>query len=209
MGKVLAVWSKKAIFGAIINPLKQKNMKKMMKTLAIAALTLALAACGGNKGGAQSADGQSTEAKGNVSYITYTNEKYGYSVEVPDYLTKRETMVEDNGTIFSDDGAEGMTLNRIDIGAYESMFVEEYTPEKVKEEFDEEIAKHADDGLTSSECGDNNYTYSLKGEYVNEMYYVLYKGNKSLSVTICYEPDHAKKFEGEVADHVFKSAKFN
>ena len=178
----------------------------MMKTLAIAALTLVLAACGGNKGVAHSTD---NESEGNVSYITYTNEKFGYSVEVPDYLSKRETMLEENGTIFSDDGPEGATLNRIDIGAYESMFVEEYTPEKVKEEYEEEIAKHTDDGLTSSECGDNYYTYALKGDYVNEIYYVTFKGNKSLNVTICYEPDHASRFTGEVADHVFKSAKFN
>ena len=86
-----------------------------MKTLVISALALALAACGGNKGGAQSTDNESTGTEGNVSYITYTNEKFGYSVEVPDYLSKRETMLEENGTIFSDDDPEGVTLNRIDL----------------------------------------------------------------------------------------------
>ena len=183
-------------------------MKKMMKTMAIAALTLLLAACGGNKGGAQSTDSQSTEtADKKVSYITYTNEKYGYSVEVPDFLTKRDTQIEENGTIFSDDGPEGVTLNRIDIGAYESMFVEEYTPEKVKEDFEEEVAKRGDD-ITSKECGDNYYTFTSKGEYVNETTYVTFKGNVSLTVSIYCEPDHASKFTGEVVDHVFKSAKF-
>ena len=179
-----------------------------MKTMAIAALTLLLAACGGNKGGAQSTDSQSTETADNkISYITYTNEKYGYSVEVPDFLSKRETLIEENGTIFSDDGPDGATLNRIDIGAYESMFIEEYTPEKIKEEFEEEVAKRGDD-ITSKECGDNYYTFSSKGEYVNEMIYVTFKGNVSLNVSIYYDSDHASKFTGEVADHVFKSAKF-
>ena len=181
----------------------------MMKTMAIAALTLLLAACGGNKGGAQSTDNQSTETTDKkVSYITYTNEKYGYSVEVPDFLSKRETLIEENGTIFSDDGPDGGTLNRIDIGAYESMFIEEYTPEKIKENFEEEVAKRGDD-ITSKECGDNYYTFSSEGEYVNEIIYVTFKGNVSLIVSIYYDSDHASKFTGEVADHVFKSAKFN
>jgi len=166
---------------------------------AVAALTMVLAACGGSGNG---------KGNGDASYITYTNSNFNYSVEVPDGLDKRETLTEDNGTIYSADGPEGFTLNRIDIGAHESVFVEEYTPEKIKEDFDEEV-EGLGEQVSSKECGDNFYTITIKSDDLTEVRYNIFKGNKSLNVTICYDAAHEKQLGGEVAEHVFKSMKFN
>ena len=172
--------------------------------MAIAALALTFAACGNKQ--SEKAGAEAPADNSEASYITYTNEKYGYSVEVPGNLSKRETLTEDNGTIFSADGTEGITFNRIDITGAESMFVDEYTPEKVKSDFEYWTA---DKEVFDAECGDDYFIYTTKGENLTEINRQIFKGNKSLTVVICYDAEHEKQLSGEVADHVFKSMKFN
>lgn len=179
----------------------------MKKVLFVAMAMLALMASCGNKSQKEGA----AEAEQKSTWQTYTNDNYGYSIEVPGDMTKRETMVEENGTIFSYDGEEGVTLNRIDITGSKDMFGDEYTPERIKAYYEDEIAIM---NPTSSECGDNYYTYTiLGGEHgdkiqCDQINYYVYNGSRCVSVVVCYEKDHADKLGGEVAEHVFKSVKF-
>lgn len=181
-------------------------MKKVLFVV-VAMLALMTTACSGNKSQKEgAAEAGQTEAEQKSAWQTYTNDKYGYSIEVPGDMTKRETMTEENGTIFSYDGEEGVTLNRIDITGSEDMFGDEYTPERIKAYYEDDIANK---DVTSSECGDNYYTYSiLGGEYCDQINYYVYNGSRCVSVVVCYEKDHADKLGGEVAEHVFKSVKF-
>lgn len=176
-------------------------MKKIM-FFAAAALAMTLGACGGKSGAA--AQGEDN-AEQKSQWVTYTNDNYGYSVEVPGDMFKRETLTEDNGTIYSYDGEEGFTLNRVDITGSESMFVEEYTPELVQEEFEEWTNEKE---LASKECGDNYYTYTIVSDDLTEIDYVLFKGAKRLTVVICYDKDHEKQLGGDVAEHIIKSMQF-
>lgn len=181
---------------------------KMKKVLfaALAVMAMMTTACSGNKSQKDAAEGEQTEQAQGEAWQTYTNDNYGYSIEVPGDMTKRETMTEDNGTIFSYDGKEGATLNRIDISGGKDMFDEEYTPERIKARYDEDVANRE---LTSSECGDNYYTYSiLGGEYCDQIDYYFFSGSRYVTVTVCYEPGFKDKLGGDVAKHVFESIKF-
>ena len=174
----------------------------------MAAVALMTTACGGNKQQKEgAAEGEQTEqAQKEVAWQTYTNDNYGYSVDVPGDMTKRETLIEESGTIFSYDGEEGVTLNRIDITGGKDMFDDEYTPERIKARYEDDIANKE---VTSSECGDNYYTYSLLGgQYCDEIDYYFFNGSRYVTVVVCYEPGSEDKLGGEVAQRVFKSIKF-
>ena len=188
----------------------------MKKILMMAAVALMLTACGNkNNANNESKDGDSaanTEATGKAEapatkWTTYTNEKHGFSVEVPAGLIQRETMLPDDGTIFSADGEEGITFNRIDISGHKDIFDEEYTPEKVKKDF-EDWTKNMGDELASKECGEDYYTYTVKSDIVNELHMVRYKGTEMVTVVILYEPENEDMLGGDVAKHVFESIKF-
>ncbi len=174
----------------------------------MAVLAMMTTACGGNKSQKEgAAEGEQTEqTQKEAAWQTYTNDNYGYSVEVPGDMRKNETMIEENGTIFSYDEEGGITLNRIDISGSKDMFGDEYTPERIRAYYEDEIANK---DVTSSECGDNYYTYSLLGgEYCDQINYYLYKGDRCVTVIVCYEPDFKDKLGGDVAKRVFESIKF-
>jgi len=198
---------------------------KKLAFITIAALTMILAACGNqddtkkdgkseNETSSQASNQDETNGEnkskgtttGEVSYITYTNEKYGFSVDVPKGMIQKGELMGDEGTVFSADSDDsGITFNRIDISGGKQYFDEEYTPEKVKEEFEDWL-----DGkdVTTKECGDNYFSYTIKGQYVNELHRFVYNGTKKAMISICYEDDHEKQLGGEVAEHVFNSVKF-
>lgn len=189
--------------------------------IAIAALTMAFAACGNQgdnnaeanteaKAEGDKADANieaKTEVKTETAYITYTNEKYGFSIEVPSGMEQKGESMSEEGTVFSaEENGSGIVFNRIDISCGKQFFDEEYTPEKVKEEF---AFWSKGKEITDSVCGDDYYSFTIKGEMLTEMYYHLYKGSTYALVSICFDADHEKQLGGEVAEHVFKSAKFN
>ena len=141
------------------------------------------------------------------SYITYINEKYGFSVEVPSGMEQKGESMGEDGTVFSaEENGSDFVLNRIDISCGKQFFDEEYTPEKVKEEF---AFWSKGKEITDTVCGDDYYSFIIRGEMLTEMYYHLYKGSTYALVSICFDADHEKQLGGEVAEHVFKSAKFN
>ena len=179
-------------------------MKKIV-FMAMAALALMTTACDNKKSKTEAAEGEQTEQQ-EQTWQTYTNDNYGYSVEVPGDMSKRETLIEDDGTIFSYDGEEGFTFNRIDIAGFKDIMDEEYTPERIKARYEDDIANKE---VTSSECGDNYYTYSiLGGEYCDQINYYLFNGSRYVTVVVCYEPDFKDKLGSDVAKHVFQSIKF-
>lgn len=191
-------------------------MKKIL-FITIAAMAMTFAACG-NKSAKSETESEGTEketenatsegtenASEEVSYMTYTNDKYGFSVEVPAGMEKRGESMGDEGTVFSADKGSEVTFNRIDISGSTQIFDEEYTPEKVKAEFDRLMENRE---VTSKECGDNYYTCTIDGDFVTQIDYSVFSGTRCVSVTICYEPDHEQQLGGEVAKHVFNSIKF-
>ena len=161
-------------------------MKKIvMSFLGIAMAALMTVSCGGNAG-----------------TTTYTNEKYGFTVEVPGDLRQIVGQLPENGTVFSADPEGGMQLNRIDITGAEEIFGEEYTQEKIQSDL-EFWAGNA----TEKELLPDGFTFTIPGEYTQLNKHV-YKGNKKVMVTICYDADHADQLGGDVAQKVFDSIKF-
>ena len=176
-------------------------MKKLI-FVTVAALAMMTIACSGNKSQKEDAAGGEQQTEQKATWQTYTNDNYGYSVEVPADMEKRETLTEDNGTIYSYDGDEGITFNRIDITGGKQIFDEEYTPEKVKDEF---AYWTENKEIINEECGDNYFTYTIPGDDLTQIDYYCYKGTKYVIVTICFDNDHKEALGGEVAEHVFKS----
>ena len=79
-------------------------MKKITLIL-LAAVAMTFVACG-NRGGKNA----------ETTYQTYTNEKYGFTVEVPSTMTQRGESMGDEGTVFSlESKKDEITFNRIDI----------------------------------------------------------------------------------------------
>ncbi len=174
-------------------------MKKMFLMVMAAMMVVAC----GKKEGTNSGNTENAD-NAEVEYTTYTNEKYGFSVEVPAGLKQIKTLMPEDGTVYSADEGE-FALNRIDIGGSTQMFDEEYTPEKVKHEFETWLIP---DEATEKVCGDNYFSYTVPGEMLTELHKHLFSGTKVAMVVICYDKEHEAQLGGDVAKHVFESIKF-
>jgi hypothetical protein len=169
-------------------------MKKITLIL-LAAVAMTFVACG-NRGGKNA----------ETTYQTYTNEKYGFTVEVPSTMTQRGESMGDEGTVFSlESKKDEITFNRIDISGdnnWEGDYKIEDVIEKLKD-------WHDFSEFTNMKQGDNYFTYTIPGEYVTQIDYYVINGPTKVSMSVCYEPGFEKQLGGEVAEHVFKSVKFN
>lgn len=185
---------------------------KKIALIMLAAMTMVFAACGNKGGNAESyiagenKDGKKAEVKVEEAYTTYTNNKYGFSVEVPSELEQKSELSGEDGIVYSaEEKGSTIVFNRIDISGGREFSGEEYTPERVKQEF-ESWLKNIE--VASKECGDDYFDYTIKGEMLTEMHHHVFKGDKVAMIVICYEPEHEKQLGGEVAQHVFNSVKF-
>ena len=187
---------------------------KKYALIAIAALAMSFAECGekegekannGNKAETETkAVGQDvakSETKAEPSYITYTNDKYGFTVEIPGGMKKKGELMGDEGTVYV---LEDNAFNCIGVSGSKDLFDDEYTPEKVKKDF-EYYTENRD--VSAKECGDNYFKYTILGE-INEITYHLYKGSRVVMITVYYEAEHEQQLAGDVAKHVFESVKF-
>ena len=179
---------------------------KKFAFLAVAALAMTFAACG-NQNGANTKKGAKDEkAPKEVTYMTYTNDKYGFTVEVPEGMTRRGEAMGDEGTVFSlEDDSHGITFNRIDISGNENHYGEDYDIKKEAEDL-MEFFDYSD--RINVEIGDNYFTSTAPSESITQIDYIVVNGPKMVSIAICYEPEFEKQLGGEVAQHVFKSVKF-
>ena len=148
----------------------------------MAALVMMTVACNNKSQKENTAEGEETTEQ-KATWQTYTNDNYGYSIEVPGEMEKRETLTEDTGTIFSFDGDADFTFNRIDITGGKQIFDEEYTPEKVKEEFDYWTENKE---IINEEVGDNYFTYTIPGDDLTQIDYYCFKGSTYVIVTIIF-----------------------
>lgn len=169
----------------------------------LAALTMVFVACGNQGGnGAESKNGKNAETK----YQIYTNDKYGFTVEVPSNMTQRGEAMGDEGTVFSlESKKDEITFNRIDISGDENNYGEDYDIKKVAEGI---MDFYDFSDRTNVEIGDNYFTYTAPGETITQIDYIVVNGPKMVSMAICYESGFEKQLGGEVAQHVFKSVKF-
>ena len=139
---------------------------------------------------------------GNAGTITYTNEKYGFTVEVPGDLRQIVGLMPDDGTVYSADPEGGFTFNRIDITGSSEFSGEEYTAEKIQEDFE-----FWTEEATEKQLGDHEFTYTKPGE-ITEMCKQVFSGSKKVIVTIYFDADHADQLGGDAAKKVFDSIKF-
>lgn len=175
---------------------------KKITLIMLAALAMTFVACG-NKGGdgAEGKNGKNAETK----YQTYTNEKYGFTVEVPSTMVQRGEAMGDEGTVFSlESKKDEITFNRIDISGDEN-WEGDYDIEQVVAALKE---WHDFSEFTDVKQGDNYITYTIPGQYVTQIDYFVINGPKKVSISVCYEPGFEKQLGGEVAQHVFKSVTF-
>ena len=140
----------------------------------------------------------------------YTNDKYGFSVSLPAELKRSESLItgdDDSAIYYTPDTEEGgICLNRVDIGGSKQIFDEVYTPEKVKEEFENDTS--GKEGLLKKECKDMEFSYYITGEYVTEIHRCVYSGTKKAEVIVCFEKDHESQLGGDIAEKILASLKF-
>ena len=128
-------------------------MKKVLFSIAIVAAGLFVASCGNKNATSTANEGQAEQAA--EGFTTYTNDKFGYSVDVPDWMTRHDPEMGDgNGTIYLSNPDDMLDINRIDIGAYNDSFDEAFTPERVKSRFESDIEDL--NNVTEKECGDGD-----------------------------------------------------
>ena len=176
---------------------------KKITLIILAALAMAFVGCG-NKGGngAEGKNGKNAETK----YQVYTNDKYGFTVEVPSEMTQRGESMGDEGTVFSlESKKDEFTFNRIDISGEDNNSGEDYN---IKEYAESYMEFFDTTGYTNVEIGDNYFTFTSASELVTQISYMVVNGPKMVSIAVCYEPGFEKQLGGEVAKHVFKSVKF-
>ena len=179
-------------------------MKKVLFNIAIVAAGLFVASCGNKNATSTANEGQAEQAA--EGFTTYTNDKFGYSVDVPDWMTRHDPEMGDgNGTIYLSNPDDMLDINRIDIGAYNDSFDEAFTPERVKSRFESDIEDL--NNVTEKECGDTYYTFTRKSEDSGHITMTknLFKDKKYVVVTIDYDADKADKLGGNVAKHIFNS----
>ena len=175
---------------------------KKSTLIMLTAIAMTFVACGNNGGdGAESKNGKNAETK----YQIYTNDKYGFTVEVPSVMTQRGEAMGDEGTVFSlESKKDEITFNRIDISG-DTNWEGDYTIESVVESLKD---WHDFSEFTDVKQGDNYITYTIPGQYVTQIDYFVINGPKKVSISVCYEPGFEKQLGGEVAQHVFNSVTF-
>ena len=192
-------------------------MKKIVMSIAAVAAMLLVASCGNKTANADSetkeaSDGTteattSAKAQEKTTYEQFTVEKYGVTVDVPTGMRRTDDPVIDNGacwTLVPEDDDDFPIYAAMAIGVYES-FYGEYTDERIKEEFENDIPEEAEKQLDLEK---KEYTYSV-GDNIKEFHRVVFKGNRQLNVTISYTDRWEKQLGGDVRDHIMNSAKFN
>lgn len=192
-------------------------MKKIVMSIAAVAAMLLVASCGNKTANADSetkeaSDGTteattSAKAQEKTTYEQFTVEKYGVTVDVPTGMRRTDDPVMDNGacwTLVPEDDDDFPIYAAMAIGVYES-FYGEYTDERIKEEFENDIPEEAKKQLDLEK---KEYTYSV-GDNIKEFHRVVFKGNRQLNVTISYTDRWEKQLGSDVRDHIMNSAKFN
>ncbi len=181
-------------------------MKKVFfMAMAVAAMTLT--ACG-NKNNQAAANGEAAETDNKATgYVVYENENYGYSVEVPAWMTRHDPQIgAESGTIFMNNPEDILDINRIETyGSDGGSLGDPFTPESVKRRFDIDMEDRPD--AINASCNDTSYTYTMPGEAHTSITREVYKGMKLVSVTVDFDDDMADKLGGEVAEHILNSIK--
>ncbi|MCR4602217.1 MAG: hypothetical protein K5683_01615 [Prevotella sp.] len=185
-------------------------MKKVF-IMAFAALAMTFAACGNksNSGAGGNEAGATAEetSKGDATQV-YNNEKYGYTVEVPGFMTRHDPEYgAETGTIFMNNPDDMFDINRIETyGSDNGHLYEPWTPEGVKSRFEMETEELTD--VTSKECKDLEFTYTRTSEEGHvTINHSVFSGMKMASVTIDYDANMADKLGGDVAKKIMSSLK--
>ena len=178
-------------------------------TIAAIAAMLFVAGCAGKSASTttETTNDEEAAAPVEVTYETYTVEKYGVSVDVPQGMHRTDNPVMDNGGCWSmvpEDAGDLPIDAAVQFSVNETYFGD-YTKEKVEQYFNEDIPEDA----TEKQLGDMEYSYSVEGEYINEYHRVMYKGNLCADVMVSYTDKYADKLGGDVREHIFQSLKWN
>lgn len=189
-------------------------MKKFMMSFVALAAMLLVTSCGNKNAntnaGAEAEAEAATEAEApaEVTFETFTVEKYGVTIDVPKGMRRTDDPVMDNGAIWSfvpeDDPDDFPIYAAMDVSVYES-FYSDYTDEKIQEEFNS-IPEDATDKKLDLE--NKEYYYAIEGGTINEYHRVIFKGNQSATTIVSYTDKYAKKLGGEVRDRILNSLSF-
>lgn len=177
-------------------------MKKLF-LMAIAALAMTFTACG-NKSANNAEAGAEGEGE-QEGYIVYTNDTYGFTVEVPAWMKRVDPKVDpESGPTFMSNPDDMFDLNRVTIyGDNDGYVYDPWTPENVKKRFDSTIEDMSD--VTEQECKDMEFCYTRKGDGHTTIEYNKFKDMKQVTITIDFDDDKADRLGGDVAKHIFES----
>jgi hypothetical protein len=197
-------------------------MKKIFVEFAAVTAMLLVASCGNKSGNAEVAAATETAAEpetetlaetvdpaeptGEVAYESFTFERFGVSFDVLKGMTlKADPATEDflSWTLVPETDQDMPFYASQTLNVTESM-TGEYDKQKIQESFDN--VDYPDKKL---DLGNNEFTYSIKGDEVNEFHRVLFKGKFQANFGVIYAPRWEKRLGGEICKHILSSAKFN
>lgn len=177
-------------------------MKKFF-LMAMAALAMTFTACGNKNGAKAEAEGEAEGEK--EGYVVYSNDKFGYSVEVPAWMQRVDPQVgDDNGTTYMSNKDDMFDLNRVSLYSSDNGYLyDPWTPENVKKRFDSTIEDMSN--ITDQELKDMEFTITRKSDGHTTIEYNVFKDMKTVVVTIDFDDDKADKLGGDVAKHIIES----
>lgn len=187
-------------------------MKKTIFSFVIVAAGLLTTSCGNNKSnGADGKDSTAVAAEETPKgFTTYTNEQMGYSVNIPDWMTRHDpTVGAESGTIFVSDPNSFDAIRIETSGDNNGNLGDPWTAESVKKRFESEKEMGGKGEFVEEECGDNYYYYKRKsedGEAITTQK-AVFSGMKRASVVIYYDNKDAERIGGDVAKQIMKSLK--
>lgn len=152
------------------------------------------------KGTSQKNDIMKDEPKSN-KYFTYTNERFGFSVDIPDYLKPVETSDNDEGLYFETTGGDTY------LSVYGSYYpVEYYDYPDINEIYLDELAEME---YTPKFTEKNNNSFEIAWEEYNTAYrkkYYLKSDGAENVLTISYPLSKKKEYEDDIK-HILDSFK--
>ncbi len=150
-----------------------------------------------------------TAAEPSDGYKLYTNEKYGFSVEIPSFMKQHNAADKDpaEGADFWRNPDDIWDINRIAILANDNGYLgDPYTPEKVKMSYELNIEDYKH--LGDKGCEDNRYFFIIPSDGHATIECRVFSGMRMVYVTIDFDDDMAEKLGGDVARHIMKSISF-
>ena len=169
-------------------------MKKSLLFLLTIVSIAMFVSCGSDKKSGSSSD-SSDASEENIEGVKYENEKFGYSIVLPEGFEQQnndaEMEKERGGKLFLAQGC------MIDVTAKEMNYIGEMTPEKSIDQ-SIEMTKALNDSADIKKIDDISFVSKSKDQFGLRAHYELQKNGKNYMIDVTYPEDKKEQFEKDL-----------